>query len=320
LEINWFRLAMANPLSPAKQRQNQLFLRELAHTGNVDEAARRTGLTKATLYRRRAAHPAFAQGWDAAQAAAQARLSRTGGRSAAPPAADRQASRTAGGEPVVVRAPGGRWQVRRSHPNKLTRASEQAFLTALAATANVALSAAAAGGSAEAFYRRRRQNPGFDREWRRALQRGYEAVEMALIESFTVRSHAHDAWQDNAPPAIPPMTPQQALQLLYLHQKEARLLAEPPHLKQRRGESSEAWAYRRAEMYRLGQARQREAFEIAEAARRAAGEPCLVDTRSTAPLPDLAQVTGWSRADPDKMPHDPARALFGGWRLKPATE
>ena len=33
-------------------------------------------------------------------------------------------------------------------------------------------------------------------------------------------------------------------------------------------------------------------------------------------LPDLAQVTGWSRADPAKVPHDPRRALFGGWRLE----
>jgi len=33
-------------------------------------------------------------------------------------------------------------------------------------------------------------------------------------------------------------------------------------------------------------------------------------------LPDLAQVTAWSRADPAKAAHDPKRALFGGWRLE----
>jgi hypothetical protein len=33
-------------------------------------------------------------------------------------------------------------------------------------------------------------------------------------------------------------------------------------------------------------------------------------------LPDLAQVTGWSRADPEKTAHDPDRALFGGWRIE----
>jgi len=30
---------------------------------------------------------------------------------------------------------------------------------------------------------------------------------------------------------------------------------------------------------------------------------------------DLAQVTGWSRADPDKEPHGDS-ALFGGWRIE----
>jgi hypothetical protein len=29
----------------------------------------------------------------------------------------------------------------------------------------------------------------------------------------------------------------------------------------------------------------------------------------------LAQVTGWSKADPTKAPHDARRALFGGWRM-----
>ena len=32
-------------------------------------------------------------------------------------------------------------------------------------------------------------------------------------------------------------------------------------------------------------------------------------------LPDLAQVTGWSNADPAKAPHHAGRALFGGWRM-----
>ena len=32
-------------------------------------------------------------------------------------------------------------------------------------------------------------------------------------------------------------------------------------------------------------------------------------------LPPLHLVTGWSRADPKKTPHDPKRALFGGWRI-----
>jgi len=32
-------------------------------------------------------------------------------------------------------------------------------------------------------------------------------------------------------------------------------------------------------------------------------------------LPDLAQVTGWSKAT-GKAATDPSRALFGGWRVR----
>jgi hypothetical protein len=31
---------------------------------------------------------------------------------------------------------------------------------------------------------------------------------------------------------------------------------------------------------------------------------------------NLAQVTGWSRADPRRAPHHAERALFGGWRIE----
>ena len=64
----------------------------------------------------------------------------------------------------------------------------------------------------------------------------------------------------------------------------------------------------------------REAFEIAEAERHAGGEPAWgeagEDVRRRLALPDLAQVTGWSRADPEKVAHDPDTALFGGWRIE----
>ena len=71
--------------------------------------------------------------------------------------------------------------------------------------------------------------------------------------------------------------------------------------------------------------RAREAFRVAEAERMARGELGLGprlrgDDDQGLGLPDLAQVTGWSRADPDKAPHDESRALFGGWRIEDMTE
>jgi len=300
---------MHRPLTRAQALENAAFLRALRRTGNVREAARTVGVANAVLYRRRRAHPDFAQRWDAAQAVAQARLHARGAQDA--PIADERGLRTMGGEPVVMRGPEGRLQVRRCHPGKVTRACEQAFLSALSATANVALSAAAAGVTPVPMYQRRRRNPGFAREWRLALERGYERIEQALLAGFRPDAQRDDAWRHNDPPPIPPMTANQALQLLYLHQKEARLRAEPPHLKRRRGESGEAHSLRLAEMYKEAQRRDREAFEIAEAARRSRGEPCLTDQLST--LPDLSQVTGWSRATGAGEGSD--RALFGGRRL-----
>ena len=112
---------------------------------------------------------------------------------------------------------------------------------------------------------------------------------------------------------MPGMTSDQALQLLYLHQKEARLEAEPAHIRRRRGESSEAHSYRLAAMYRAQQARDREAFLVAEAARTEAAARSRHEPPAPL-LPALDQVTGWSKAS-GRAAHDEGRALFGGWRL-----
>ena len=159
-----------------------------------------------------------------------------------------------------------------------------------------------------------------------AIERGYERLELALLEGHQPGSREHDEWRHNDPPAIPPISANQALQLMYLHQKAALLVDEPTPMRRRRGESSVARNERLAMMAEARDRRAREEFEVAEAERWARGEPAwgpageAVRERFGLPeglgLPDLAQVTGWSRADPDKAPHDPERALFGGWRVE----
>ena len=328
LDLSGMTLPMSKPLTRAQALENRAFLRELRQCGNVREAARRVGVAYGTMQHRRRVHPAFAARWDAALVFAQARLGRAGPlRPAAPSTSptggggSSETHRTVGGEPAVIRLKSGRLQMRRAQPGKLTRACEQAFLLALSATCNIRLAAAAVGAAERAFRRRARRDPGFAREMRMALAQGYERLEMALIAGFAPDSHRDDAWRHNDPPAIPPMTAAQALQLMYLHQKEARLLAEPAHLKRRRGESPEARSYRLSVMYELGQERDREAYRVAEAARRARGEGD--DREAPIALPDLGQVTGWSRADPAKGGPKGQwgdRALFGGWRMEDMTE
>jgi hypothetical protein len=231
---------------------------------------------------------------------------------------------------TICRRNDGKLQMRRAQPGKLTREAEQAFLAAVSATCNLSLAAAAVGACFGAFNRRRKKDPAFARELRMALERGYTRLELAMLESGMAASHEHDEWRRNEAPAIPPMTANQALQLMYLHQKEARLESEPEHLKRRRGESWDAHGERLAQMAEERERRQREAFEVAEAERWAAGLPAWGPPGEEARirlglpeglgLPDLAQVTGWSRADPAKVPHDPDRALFGGWRIEDMEE
>jgi hypothetical protein len=122
---------------------------------------------------------------------------------------------------------------------------------------------------------------------------------------------------------MPPMSVNQALQLMYLHQKAALLVDEPTPIRRRKGESNTARNERLALMAEARDERAREAFEVAEAERMErglpawgpAGQAVRLGLNPGAMLPDLAQVTGWSNADPEKAPADPDRALFGGWRI-----
>ncbi len=311
---------MARPSTPdqftrRQAAQNAAFLAALRRTGNAREAASTLGYNRSTFTKRRAAHPAFAAKWNAALVLASAalnlpsRLREGSGEGSAKNAA------VPTGSPTTTRTANGRLQLRRPPANRLDHAAEQAFLTALSATANIRLSAAAAGFSHSAFYARRKASPAFAREMRLALAAGYETVESALIAGSLSGSHDHDEWRHNDPPPIPPMTADQALQLLHLHNRTVHLQQEPPHIKRRRGESSEAHSYRLSAMYEARQALDREAFDIAEAARRERGEPTLMNPDPPR-LPALDQVTGWSKADPTKVSHHPDTALFDGWQLE----
>ena len=318
-------------LTRAQALQNRAFLKVLRKTGNVRLACREAGLKYATMQNRRAKHPGFALRWDAALAFAWARLNSVGKRgpstASGPPPLESQGRRagfrTQGGEMVICRRNDGKLQMRRAQPGKLTIEAEQAFLAALSATCNIRLAAAAVGAAAHAFYRRRKKSSAFAREQRLALQRGYEALEMALCEGGMAGSHEHDDWRHNDPPAMPPMSVNQALQLMYLHQKAALLVDEPTPIRRRKGESNAARNERLALMAEARDERAREAFEVAEAERMErglpawgpAGQAVRLGLNPSAMLPDLAQITGWSNADPEKVPHDPDRALFGGWRI-----
>jgi hypothetical protein len=318
----------SRPFTRAQALQNRRFLEALRRTGNARLAARELNVNRATYTKRRAGCAAFAQDWDAALAAAHAAFKLAGGQrppephSPLPafregPGVGPSSLRTKGGEPTIVRLKSGRLQLRLAPAGRMTRAAEQAFFAALSASANVRLSAAAAGFAHSSFYARARKAPAFAREKRLALEMGYERLEAAAIAAAVPESHADDGWRHNDAPPIPQMSADQALQLLFLHQKGVRLGWDAPHRRRRRGESDETHRTRLQAMYQSEKAREAEAAALRRAAQyEATGDWRFPEEEPPPALPALEQVTGWSKADPNKQPHNPRKALFGGWRLK----
>jgi hypothetical protein len=320
---------MPRSFTRAQALENARFLEVLGETGNARLAARAVRRAHATMHERRGKCSAFALRWDAALVMADARLHRAKGSAGSGPSTGSDPStgsgrsggnplRTQGGESVVVRTRGGRLQIRPAHKGKLTKKCEQAFFAALAATANIRLSAAATGASARAFYRRREKNRAFAREMRLALRTGFERVEAAALMAGLPQSYADDAWRHNAPLPIPAMTPSQALQLLCLHDKSVYQSWEKPHRRQRRGESEETYTERLRAMRMVEERHKAEDEAVARASREegaGAVQGAAGQSGGVPLLPALDQVTGWSRAQ-GKPPHDPEVGMFGGWRLE----
>jgi hypothetical protein len=105
-------------------------------------------------------------------------------------------------------------QLQRGYGGRITREEEVFFLSRLAATNNFTAAAAEAGRTPEAFHKRRRNDPAFDRECIDARARGHDRVEQLLLD------HAEATLSGRAPlppdSPIPPMSIDQAINLLKL--------------------------------------------------------------------------------------------------------
>jgi hypothetical protein len=227
------------------------------------------------------------------------------------------ALRTQGGEPTIVRLKSGRLQLRLAPPGRMTKAAEQAFFRALAASANVKLSAAAAGFSYGSFYYRKYTRPAFAREMRLPLKMAWERLECVLIATSLPESWEDDEWRTSEPAPIPPMTADQVIQLLHLHDKSVNQSWDKPHRRKRRGEPWETYTERLRAMWTSEKRQEAEDAAVRRAAQyETTGDWRFEDEAPPPALPPLELVTGWSKADPNKTPHHRGVALFGGWRLQ----
>jgi hypothetical protein len=93
--------------------------------------------------------------------------------------------------------------------------AEERFLDRIASSCNVAHAAAEAGFSKQAFYARRRRDPGFARRWDEALALGYVRIESLLVEQA---ERALDGRPPDPDSPILTMTARDAILLLRLHQ------------------------------------------------------------------------------------------------------
>ena len=204
---------MSAKTSPARIRA---FFAALTATGNQTLAAERAKVSRAWVSLHRASDPVFRARMEEAIAAARIRLEEA---AAVRPVAGWRAQ--AGEELTVRGSRGRRMQVARARLRQWTPRIEDRFLGALAATCNVKLACAAVGLSAASAFGHRKRWPAFAQRWTTAVQAGYDRIRGALLEGgLGAAGNRDDDFPLDGP--IPPMTADQALQLLRLHQAEAR--------------------------------------------------------------------------------------------------
>jgi hypothetical protein len=220
--------------------ENARFVKALTRTGNARLAARLLGVHRSTYFKRRARSAAFAQDWETALAAAHAAFSRAGGerapegqgtvtftrgrsnaRAAAPESdcppsrrTDHDPLRTRGGEATVIRRKGGRLQLRRALPGRMTAEAEDIFLETLAETANIRVAAAAAGFAHTSLIARARRSPQFAARLGAALAEAGPWIAEELRAEREAREEASEAAWEADPRWPEGLTVARALQAL----------------------------------------------------------------------------------------------------------
>lgn len=211
------------------------FCRTLTRTGNMTLAAESIHRPVRSLHNRRRLDPVFAARCE--QALAEYRAT-----SLAPvqtPRAGRNDLRAEGGEWVVTRCKNRRAQLRRARPGQITEAALDAFLAALAASANLSFAARSVGVTTHAIAYRRKRDSAFDNMVREALEIGVERLNWQLVDTALRSMEDRIGDQDPVPPAIERMSAPDALALLA---KQERHLSNPPFWStgQRARQASEA--------------------------------------------------------------------------------
>ena len=237
--------------------RRRAFFAALAETGNQTVAAERARVSRSWVSLHRAKDPAFRADMEAAIASARERL-----RAAADDPMPTGWGSIAG-EELVMRGSNGRCtQIARARLKQWTPRIEARFLAALEASCNVKAACAAVGLSPASAYNRRRSSPRFDQRWAVSLDIGYDRIEAALVGN-AARSFGEIDIEPEM--EMPPVTVGEALQLLRLHQAQARGVGRFPGKWRRPRTLAEVTPGILAKLERIECLRQRRAAGIDEA-------------------------------------------------------
>ncbi|MEP7349262.1 MAG: hypothetical protein ABI668_04825 [Sphingorhabdus sp.] len=202
----------------ASAARTEAFFKALAETGNQTISAERARVSRGWVSLHRSNDPEFKARMEAAVAGARERLS---GASAVKTSAKWAAI---DGEELVVRGSNGRRaQVSRARLKQWTARGEARFLSVLSATCNVKLACRAVALSVPSAYMHRERWPDFGRRWDEAVEEGYLALEMGMLENAMASIDPDGPHEVDRETAIPmePMTPQQGLALLHMNKHSA---------------------------------------------------------------------------------------------------
>ena len=205
---------MSHKTSPARR---VAFFNALAETGNQTLAAERARVSRSWVQLHRSTDPAFDEACKAAIAEAKAGFValRTNGTMRPP--------RNWGfldGEELVVRGSNGRRvQIARARLHQWTPRVEERFLATLAETCNLRASLRAVGLSAASLHEHRKRWPAFDERCEEALAIGYERIDRGLDAGALRLLDPAAARVPAVPPAIAPMSVDDAIRLVRLHER-----------------------------------------------------------------------------------------------------
>lgn len=218
------------------EARRQAFLDGVRETGNQSIAAERAKVSRSWVQLHRSGDADFDAAVRGAVAAFRASVG-TGPHPSSPALGKREKSNSPPrgwshfkGAELVVRGTGGagggkRVQIARARLAQWTADVEEKFLAALAVTCNVKASCAHVRMTPASAYNHRKRWPAFAERWDQAILDGFEWLDQGAVAGTIATFDKHIAEEcvtPQPPPIVEPVSVDQAIRLMRMHERRAR--------------------------------------------------------------------------------------------------